>query len=66
MAKITVEGKEWLGPADPTPESLGTSHFLVSTIYGTLQGDDYPSGTYISDEVPASAGYRHRPKKLIW
>ena len=60
MKKLTVQGREWLRPAGPSPESFGTGHSLVGALNGPLLGDDYPSEIYKSDEEPASAGSRHR------
>ena len=61
MANITVQGKEWLGPANPTSEPFGAGHLPVSTLDGRLRGYDDPSVTYKTGGAPPSVGSRHRP-----
>ena len=45
------EGKEWVGTTTVVTETTGEHRFVVSTLDGTLEQYDYPSGTYITATV---------------
>ena len=62
MANVTVQAKEWQGPANPTSEPFGAGHFPVSTLDGRLRGYDNPSITYKAGGAPANVGSRHGPR----